>query len=101
MVLLQANGLGSVPVPLAAVRRAIGRAVHSGAGKDIPVFVADYRDVLPDVAGRHRTYPPRQKYSACGPIVGVRSLNQEPRLGTTGLAKCVIVNLPDPTHSPK
>ena len=76
MVLLQANGLGSVPVPLAAVRRAIGRAVHSGAGKDIPVFVADYRDVLPDVAGHHRTYPPRQKYSACGPIVGFRSPDQ-------------------------
>ena len=101
MVLLQANGLGSGPVQLVAVRRAIGRAVHWGAGTDIPVFAVDCRDALPDVAGCHRTYPPRQKYSACGPIVGFRSLDQQPRLGTTGLAKCVIVNLSDPTHSPK
>ena len=76
MALLQANGLGSGPVQLVAVLRAIGRAVHWDAGEDIPELAADYRDALPDVAGCHRTYPPHQKYSACGPIVGFRSPDQ-------------------------
>lgn len=42
-----------------------------------------------------------KKHSACGPVVGFRSLNQQPSRITAGLAKCVIVNLSDPTHSPK
>lgn len=101
MALLQANGLGSGPVQLVAVLWVIGRAVHRGAGTDIPVFAVDYRDVLPGVAGHHRTYPPRQKDSACGPIVGVRSPDRQTSLGTTGLAKCVIVNLSGSTRSPE
>lgn len=80
MVPLQANGPGSGQVQMAAVLQAICRAVHSVAGKDILVAVADFRDALPNVAGHHRPYPPRQKYSACGPIVGFRSPDQQPSL---------------------
>lgn len=101
MALLRANGPVGGRVRLAAVLWVIGRAVHRDAGTDIPVFEADCRDVLPDVAGHHRTYPPRQKDSACGPIVDFRSFDQQTSQRTTGLAKCVIVNLSGSTRSPE